>query len=226
MSARNHADWHSYWRYAAPMPDMSAIRDQRRSFAEWLRAHMEASGYGTSGDRPGGQSRLAADAGLMPSTLSRALSGQSVPSLDALLRIAKALGVPPADALRAGGFDAIAEVLELEMSSPSGASPDPIAARIEHAAALTAEQRAWLFGLYQRQREQALSALAAEVEDIILFLGSAPSGMAVRVRELADGLTPAQLEQLEPRLRSLLAALDDTLAARLESLESRGRNTA
>lgn len=63
------------------------------AFAAWLRERATAAGYDLSGPRSGGATLLAQDAGVTPSLVSRALSGQSEPAPGTLRRLAPVLGV-------------------------------------------------------------------------------------------------------------------------------------
>ena len=151
-------------------PDADPTTQRAAAFSAWLRTRMEAGAYATQGSRPGGQVRLAKDAGLTASIISRALGGQSVPAPEAVLQLAKTLGSSPVEAFRAAGYDAMADLIEASPAAPSDGQLDPVAARIEHAAGLTPEQRAWLTGFSERRRRQDAAALIAEIDELIRFL--------------------------------------------------------
>lgn len=137
---------------------------------------MEASGYLTQGSpRPGGLTRLATDTGLSVSIVSRALGGQSIPKPKAVLRLAEVLGSNPAEALRAAAYDDLADFVEESGSAGTQDAPDPITARIEQSVGLDPKQRAWIAGFYERRTRQMSQALAAEVDDLIRFMGGETS---------------------------------------------------
>jgi hypothetical protein len=67
-------------------------RDVNQPFADWLRTRMRAWGYPPEGgSRIGGRSRLAKDAGLDLSVISRALNEGRVPSIESMRLLAKPL---------------------------------------------------------------------------------------------------------------------------------------
>lgn len=174
---RNLAPAHGTSRYAAPMPTTAGAaskREQQVAFAAWLRLHMETSGYATQGaPRPGGLSRLAADTGLSPSILSRALNAQSVPQTPAVLELARTLGASPTEALRAAGQHDLAEELERTVAKGEAhlrRQSDPALDRIERATGLTDSQRAYLAGFYQRRIEAARKEAAKEITELIELL--------------------------------------------------------
>lgn len=171
MLARLVATTRASWRYPARMP--TSDDEQRRvPFSEWLRARMEASGYGTTGDRPGGQVRLAADAGVSQSIISRALAGKSVPSPEALLRLSMTFGTPYAEALRAADLEPLAEHLEQLAVAEASQQEDPIIARIQHAAGLTPFARVQLIAFYSRRHKEAMRSLSQEMDEVIRIVGA------------------------------------------------------
>jgi transcriptional regulator with XRE-family HTH domain len=64
------------------MNDLPA--DNKESFSAWLRQRAESAGYRFDGPRSGGLSRLAEDAGVTISVISRALTGERMPDLQTL----------------------------------------------------------------------------------------------------------------------------------------------
>jgi len=64
------------------------------AISRWLQDEMPRRGYPLGGRRSGGISRLAEDAGIPQASMSRIVNGGAEPSLDALRKIGRALGVP------------------------------------------------------------------------------------------------------------------------------------
>lgn len=64
------------------------------AISRWLQKEMPRRGYPIGGRRSGGISRLAEDADISQPTMSRIVNGGAEPSIDALRKIGKALGVP------------------------------------------------------------------------------------------------------------------------------------
>lgn len=65
-------------------------------FALWLIAEMDRRGWTNS--------ELSRRAGIVPSTLSKVISGQNSPGLDFCLGVARAFGYPPERVLRESGL--------------------------------------------------------------------------------------------------------------------------
>lgn len=98
-------------------------REINDDFADWLRGRMRQRGYDLDGARAGGMTRLAADADVSLSVISRALNEGRTPDLESLRGLGRALGVSLGDMLVAAGK---ADREELPVSAaPVGAGVDP-----------------------------------------------------------------------------------------------------
>lgn len=67
-------------------------RQVNDAFATWLRREMQRRGYETEGTRAGGRSRLAEEADVSPSAISRVLNEGRTPDDETLRRIGRVLG--------------------------------------------------------------------------------------------------------------------------------------
>lgn len=74
------------------------------TFAELVTHHAIKAGYDLSSPRSGGRSKLAEDTGISPSTISRMLNGQVIPSAYSLEVLGDAIGVHVTYLLEAGGY--------------------------------------------------------------------------------------------------------------------------
>ncbi|MDP4500997.1 helix-turn-helix domain-containing protein [Nonomuraea turcica] len=88
-----------------------------RGFGAWLREQMDRRGYSGRG----GSTRLARDAGINLSIVSRALNDEVVPALDALRGIGKALGYTLGEMMVFAGV-ATPDELPIRRESPDEAS--------------------------------------------------------------------------------------------------------
>lgn len=86
--------------YRAAMADQT--RPDPAAFAAWLRSLAKRRGYDP--EARGDISRLAVDAGVARSILSKALSGSALPSVESLKRLATPLGVTLGDMQIAAGI--------------------------------------------------------------------------------------------------------------------------
>lgn len=164
---RHHAATRATLRYAAPM---ATSKEQAAASAAWLRAAMEASGYGTLGNRPGGRAQLAQEADVNASNLSRWLSGDTIPSPDTLMRLADILGADIIEGLRACGYDEMAALIVKRTGETPVVPPDPALARIERARGIGDSERAFLTGFYHRRIEAARAEAVRELADLIALL--------------------------------------------------------
>jgi len=131
---------------------------------------METAGLPASGNRSGGQAKLAKTAGVTTTIVSRALNASSVPDIDAILALADALGRDPVEGLKAAGHDRLVELFEKRPAAPAATEPEPAIARIEHAPGLSDTQRAWLVGFYRRRIDAARKDATREVAEWIEML--------------------------------------------------------
>lgn len=73
------------------------------TFADLVTHHAVKAGYDLSSPRSGGRTKLANDTGLSPSTVSRMLSGKTMPDAYSLQALADAIDVPVEHLLEAAG---------------------------------------------------------------------------------------------------------------------------
>ncbi len=96
-------------------------RDINNAFAEWLRAQMKSRGYPTEPARAGGRTRLADDAGVSLSVISRALNEGRTPDVDSLRNIGHVLGYSLGEMLiRAGKATADELPVRPKAATPEG----------------------------------------------------------------------------------------------------------
>lgn len=74
------------------------------AFAELVAHHAIKAGYDLSSPRSGGRMKLADDTGLSPSTVSRMLSGKTIPDAYSLEALGDAIDVPVTHLLEAAGY--------------------------------------------------------------------------------------------------------------------------
>lgn len=88
------------------------------AFASWIEDLMRRSGYDIDSPRGGGRSRIADEAGVHRTAVTRLLQRQSMPDLETTRRLARVLGVPVRDMLiRSGRLTA--EELPLTLAPPA-----------------------------------------------------------------------------------------------------------
>jgi transcriptional regulator with XRE-family HTH domain len=73
------------------------------AFASWIEDLMRRSGYDIDSPRGGGKSRIADEAGVHRTAVTRLLQRQSMPDLETTRRLARVLGVPVRDMLIRSG---------------------------------------------------------------------------------------------------------------------------
>ncbi|MDX3640628.1 helix-turn-helix domain-containing protein [Streptomyces sp. MB09-02B] len=73
------------------------------AFAAWMEGVMRARGYDIDSPRGGGKTRLAEDAGVHRAAITRLLQRQSMPDLETMRGLSRALGVPVRDVLIRSG---------------------------------------------------------------------------------------------------------------------------
>ncbi|GAA5057189.1 helix-turn-helix domain-containing protein [Streptomyces similanensis] len=123
---------------------MKSDAERIEEFAGWVEGAMRARGYDIDSPRGGGRTKLAEDAGVHRAAVTRLLQRQSMPDLDTMRGLARALGVPVRDVLIRSGKLA-------EEDLPQTPAPSPAAAPTG-GAALSAEQAAVALGIPEHLR--------------------------------------------------------------------------
>ncbi len=101
-------------------------RDDYDGFAQWFREAMIRRGYSVDGPRAGGMTRLAADADISLSAVSKFVNGKMLPEVPTMVKLAAPLGVSIREMLLRTG-----RVLEGDLVADTG-NPlvDPVLDRI------------------------------------------------------------------------------------------------
>ncbi|WP_030342370.1 helix-turn-helix domain-containing protein [Streptomyces sp. NRRL S-1022] len=123
---------------------MKSDAEHIEDFAGWVEDVMRARGYDIDSPRGGGKTKLAEDAGVHRAAVTRLLQRQSMPDLDTMRGLARALGVPVRDVLIRSGK--LTEE-DLPQAPAPPAVPSPAGA-----AALSAEQAAAALGIPEHLR--------------------------------------------------------------------------
>ncbi|MBT2409548.1 helix-turn-helix transcriptional regulator [Streptomyces sp. ISL-12] len=121
-------------------PELSA-------FAAWIEGLMRDRGYDIDSPRGGGKSRVADEAGVHRTAVTRLFQRQSMPDLETARRLARVLGVPVRDMLIRSGRLTADELVETRSSPAFG--PDATVA----APRPTLEEVADLLGVPADRRE-------------------------------------------------------------------------
>ncbi|MFF3944343.1 helix-turn-helix domain-containing protein [Streptomyces sp. NPDC001902] len=82
---------------------MPSDADHIEDFADWIEGLMRGRGYDIDSPRGGGKSKLADDAGVHRAAITRLLQRQSMPDLETMRGLARALGIPVRDVLVRSG---------------------------------------------------------------------------------------------------------------------------
>ncbi|WNZ11116.1 helix-turn-helix transcriptional regulator [Streptomyces sp. 11x1] len=114
------------------------------AFAAWMEGVMRARGYDIDSPRGGGKTRLAEDAGVHRAAITRLLQRRSMPDLETMRGLSRALGVPVRDVLIRSG-----KLTEQDLPQPP-APPGPGTAPGGNA--LSAEQAATALGIPEHRR--------------------------------------------------------------------------
>lgn len=129
--------------------------DQQVGWLTWLQGQLAERGYDVTTDR-GGKARLANDAGIAPSSVSRILSGK-VPDYDLQIVLARFLGVSLDEMLIRTGKAAKSdfhhpriESGQDEVSSEKPLTPEELAAL----AGVPRDDRDWFVTMVRRLRKQ------------------------------------------------------------------------
>ncbi|WDM15014.1 helix-turn-helix transcriptional regulator [Streptomyces lavenduligriseus] len=117
---------------------MKSDAEHIEEFADWVEDVMRARGYDIDSPRGGGKTKLAEDAGVHRAAITRLLQRQSMPDLDTMRGLARALRVPVRDVLIRSG-----KLTEEDLPL----SPPAAAATADGAPALSAEQAAAALGI-------------------------------------------------------------------------------
>ncbi|MFJ4524646.1 helix-turn-helix domain-containing protein [Streptomyces sp. NPDC088810] len=120
---------------------MKSDAEHIEDFAGWVEDVMRARGYDIDSPRGGGKTKLAEDAGVHRAAVTRLLQRQSMPDLDTMRGLARALDVPVRDVLIRSG-KLTEEDLPQAPAPPAVPSP----------AALSAEQAAAALGIPEHLR--------------------------------------------------------------------------
>lgn len=110
------------------------------AFAAWMEGLMRARGYDIDSPRGGGKTRLAEDAGVHRAAVTRLLQRRSMPDLETMRGLSRALGVPVRDVLIRSG-----KLTEQDLPLP----PTPAGTGIP---TLSPEQAASALGIPEHRR--------------------------------------------------------------------------
>ncbi|MEW2399590.1 helix-turn-helix transcriptional regulator [Streptomyces sp. NPDC046862] len=126
---------------------MKSDAEQVEEFAAWIEAVMRRRGYDIDSPRGGGKTKLAEDAGVHRAAITRLLQRQSMPDLETMRGLARALGIPVREVLiRSGRLT--------EEDLPQAPAPSGVAAAgaVEGEPRLSAEQAAVALGIPEHLR--------------------------------------------------------------------------
>lgn len=106
-------------------------------FAAWIEGVMRARGYDIDSPRGGGKTKLAEDAGVHRAAITRLLQRQSMPDLETMRGLSRALGIPVRDVLIRSGKLTEEDLPQAPAPAPpsAGATPGDQALSAEQAAA-------------------------------------------------------------------------------------------
>jgi transcriptional regulator with XRE-family HTH domain len=120
------------------------------SLAAWVEGLMRDRGYDIDSPRGGGRSRLADEAGVHRTAVTRLLQRQGMPDLETTRRLARVLGVPVRDMLIHSGRLTADELVEPHSGPPLGTDTSETA---DAALRPTPEEVADLLGVPADRRE-------------------------------------------------------------------------
>lgn len=135
-------------------------------FAAWIQGVMRARGYDIDSPRGGGKTKLAEDAGVHRAAITRLLQRQSMPDLDTMRGLSRALGVPVREVLIRSG-----KLTEQDLP-PTPTPPGTGTAPGDHT--LSAEQAATALGIPEHLR----AAFVQITEQLRLGVPHAPEAAA------------------------------------------------
>ncbi|KFG03533.1 DNA-binding protein [Streptomyces scabiei] len=123
---------------------MKSDAEHIHAFAAWIEGVMRAHGYDIDGPRGGGRTRLAEDAGVHRAAITRLLQRRSMPDLETMRGLSRALGVPVRDLLIRSG-----KLTEQDLPRPPAPPGTTTAAEAQP---LSAEQAARALGIPEHLR--------------------------------------------------------------------------
>lgn len=127
---------------------MKSDAEQVKEFAAWIEAVMRRRGYDIDSPRGGGKTKLAEDAGVHRAAITRLLQRQSMPDLETMRGLARALGIPVREVLIRSG-----RLTEEDLPQAPAPSGVPAAAgAAEGESRLSAEQAAVALGIPEHLR--------------------------------------------------------------------------
>ncbi|MFF7330895.1 helix-turn-helix domain-containing protein [Streptomyces sp. NPDC090306] len=153
--------------------------DHIEEFAAWIESVMRDRGYEIDSPRGGGKSKLAEDAGVHRAAVTRLLQRQSMPDLDTMRGLSRALDVPVREVLIRSG-----KLTEDDLPQAPAPPVGRVAPGPEH---LSAEQAAAALGIPEHLR----SAFVQITEQLRGAPGTVP-GTAM------PGAAPGAEEQARP----------------------------
>ncbi|MFM9593235.1 helix-turn-helix transcriptional regulator [Streptomyces scabiei] len=123
---------------------MKSDAEHIHAFAAWIEGVMRAHGYDIDTPRGGGRTRLAEDAGVHRAAITRLLQRRSMPDLETMRGLSRALGVPVRDILIRSG-----KLTEQDLPRPPA---PPGTAAAAGAQPFSAEQAATALGIPEHLR--------------------------------------------------------------------------
>lgn len=114
-------------------------------FAAWMKGVMRARGYDIDSPRGGGKTKLAEAAGVHRAAITRLLQRQSMPDLETMRGLSRALGIPVRDVLIRSGKLTEEDLPQAPASPATGTAP-------EDRTFLSAEQAATALGIPEHLR--------------------------------------------------------------------------
>lgn len=127
---------------------MKSDAEQVKEFAAWIEAVMRRRGYDIDSPRGGGKTKLAEDAGVHRAAITRLLQRQSMPDLETMRGLARALGIPVREVLIRSGRLTEEDLPQAPAPSGEGAA----AGAAEGEPRLSAEQAAVALGIPEHLR--------------------------------------------------------------------------
>ncbi|MDX3130261.1 helix-turn-helix transcriptional regulator [Streptomyces europaeiscabiei] len=123
---------------------MKSDAERVDEFAAWIEGVMRARGYDIDSPRGGGKTKLAEDAGVHRAAITRLLQRQSMPDLETMRGLSRALGIPVRDVLIRSGKLTEQDLPQAPAPSETGTVPGD--------QALSAEQAATALGIPEHLR--------------------------------------------------------------------------
>jgi len=123
---------------------MKSDADHIEEFAAWVEDVMRERGYDIDSPRGGGKTKLAEDAGVHRAAITRLLQRQSMPDLETMRGLSRALGIPVRDVLIRSG-----KLTEEDLPQAPAPPTEPAATGGPY---LSAEQAAAALGIPENLR--------------------------------------------------------------------------